>query len=199
VICDILHAVDSGDLAVLTLLDLLAAFDTVDHAMLLRRLNVTYGLGGVVINWFTAYLDVRRGSGVIVQKLYHCCSAFHRGQSLGRFCFFCIRQIYRVSSKTSTHISTQMTHKYTVSAVLMARTSCKDVYLITSLMWRCGCDPTDCSGTSRSSLVLISSPPASDSNTPITVGLTTVMPVSAVRNLGIYIDPQLYNNASARR
>ena len=38
VLADILLAVDSGDLALLTLLNLSAAFDTVDHVTLLRRL-----------------------------------------------------------------------------------------------------------------------------------------------------------------
>jgi len=52
---DILHAVDHGDLAALALLDLPAAFDTVDHASLMRRLWVSYGLGGRVIDWFEAY------------------------------------------------------------------------------------------------------------------------------------------------
>ena len=59
VLGDILRAVDSGNLAVLTLLDLSAAFDTVDHATLLRRLCVSYGLGGAVIDWFTSYLGGR--------------------------------------------------------------------------------------------------------------------------------------------
>ena len=59
VLSDILLAVDGGDLAVLTLLDLSAAFDTVDHATLLRRLKATYGLGGSAINWFKSYLEGR--------------------------------------------------------------------------------------------------------------------------------------------
>ena len=41
VLSDILLAVDSGDLAVLTLLDLSAAFDTVDHGIFLHRLKVS--------------------------------------------------------------------------------------------------------------------------------------------------------------
>ena len=43
VIADILAAVDSGDLAMLTLLDLSAAFDTVDHDTLLRWLACCVG------------------------------------------------------------------------------------------------------------------------------------------------------------
>jgi len=56
VLADILLALDTGNLAVLTLLDLSAAFYSVDHETLLRRLQTSYGLGGVVINWFVSYL-----------------------------------------------------------------------------------------------------------------------------------------------
>jgi len=44
-VADILLALDSGDLAMLTLLDLSAAFDSVDHDTLLKRLQKSYGLG----------------------------------------------------------------------------------------------------------------------------------------------------------
>ena len=56
---DILRAVDSGDLVLLMLLDLLAAFGIVEHATLLRHLCASYGVGGAVIGWFTSYLDGR--------------------------------------------------------------------------------------------------------------------------------------------
>jgi hypothetical protein len=46
--------VDRGDLALLTLLDLSAAFDTVDHATLLRRFGESYGVGDVVHGWYTS-------------------------------------------------------------------------------------------------------------------------------------------------
>jgi hypothetical protein len=59
ILSDILRAVDSGDLAILALLDLSAAFDTVDHAILLRRLDVSYGLRGSVHKWFVSYLGGR--------------------------------------------------------------------------------------------------------------------------------------------
>jgi len=59
VLADILKALDDGDLAMLTLLDLSAAFDTVDHSILLRRLETSYGLQGCVLKWFSSYVDRR--------------------------------------------------------------------------------------------------------------------------------------------
>jgi len=40
VLADILRALDNGDVAVLTLLDLSAAFDPVDHAIFIRLCDV---------------------------------------------------------------------------------------------------------------------------------------------------------------
>ena len=57
VLGDIPQAIDSGNLVVLTLLDLSAACDTVDHATLLHRLDASYCLRGVVLSWFNCYLD----------------------------------------------------------------------------------------------------------------------------------------------
>ena len=65
----ILPSVDSGDLSVLALLDLSAAFDTVDHDILLRRLKTSFGLDGVVCSWYRSYLTGR------VQRV-HCGSSF---------------------------------------------------------------------------------------------------------------------------
>ena len=59
VLGDILRAVDSRDLGLLTLLDLSAAFDTVDIDTLLRRLHTSYGIGGCVHGWFASYLNRR--------------------------------------------------------------------------------------------------------------------------------------------
>ena len=59
VLSDILRAVDGGDLAALALLDLSAAFDTVDHETLLHRLKQSYGLGGRAHDWFQSYLSGR--------------------------------------------------------------------------------------------------------------------------------------------
>ena len=59
VLGDILLALDRGDFAALALLDLSAAFDTVDHVTLLRRLDATYGIRGRALGWFSSYLSGR--------------------------------------------------------------------------------------------------------------------------------------------
>ena len=55
---DIVMAIDKGNSAILVLLDLSAAFDTVDHSMLLSRLNTRFGICDKALDWFRSYLSV---------------------------------------------------------------------------------------------------------------------------------------------
>ena len=56
---DILSAQDCGELTALSLLDLSAAFDTIDHDLLLSRLTEWFGIDGVVLQWVRSYLTGR--------------------------------------------------------------------------------------------------------------------------------------------
>ena len=56
---DILQAADSERGAILVLLDLSAAFDTIDHQKLLDLLDYSFGIRGDALRWFKSYLQDR--------------------------------------------------------------------------------------------------------------------------------------------
>ena len=56
---DIVTAIDDGQSVILVLLDLSAAFDTVDHRILLTRLSTRYGIHDRALEWFVSYLSGR--------------------------------------------------------------------------------------------------------------------------------------------
>jgi hypothetical protein len=55
----LLRALDDNKAVFVVLLDLTAAFDTVDHCILLQRLSQDFGLAGAVHDWFKSYLQYR--------------------------------------------------------------------------------------------------------------------------------------------
>ena len=59
VLNDLLLAVDKGNEAVLILLDYTAAFDTIDHTLLLHRLENDFFITGTVLDWIRSYLHNR--------------------------------------------------------------------------------------------------------------------------------------------
>jgi hypothetical protein len=56
---DIMVAADRGQLTLLGLFDLSAAFDCVDHSILLDSLQASAGLTGTALAWFSSYLGAR--------------------------------------------------------------------------------------------------------------------------------------------
>ena len=62
---DILIDLDQKNVTILVLLDLSAAFDTIDHDILLSRLNKSYGIEGTALNWFRSFLTNRSQSVII--------------------------------------------------------------------------------------------------------------------------------------
>ena len=60
----LLGRADGGQVSVLTLLDLSAAFDTLHHTILLAQLHM-FSMSGKALQWFTSYLS-DRGQAVSV-------------------------------------------------------------------------------------------------------------------------------------
>ena len=62
---DIMLNSHKGEVTMLVLLDLSAAFDTIDHNILLNRLEKLHGIRGTALKWFKSYLSDRTQSVVI--------------------------------------------------------------------------------------------------------------------------------------
>src|SRR5664279_1279937 len=196
VLGDILRAIDSGNLAILTLLDLSAAFDTVDHSTLLRRLDASYGLGGAVFSWFASYLGGRTQfvrCGIRRSRLALVMCGVPQGSVLGPILFLLYTaDLLRLieSHGLHPHLYADDTQIYgfcspNATAELQCRLSVcvGDVAswmranrlqlnaAKTELLW--------CSSARRQHQI---------PNASIAVGTDTVTPVFSVRDLGIFID-----------
>ena len=75
VVNDIHRAIGDQCESILVLLELSAAFDTIDHAMLLERLGFLYGFFNLVLQWFTSYL-VDRPKRIMFDKFSFPASSF---------------------------------------------------------------------------------------------------------------------------
>jgi len=73
VLSDSLDAADCRQVTLLGLLDLSAAFDTVDHDIPLVRLETLFGIGGSVLAWLKSFLSDRQQA----VSLNGVTSAFH--------------------------------------------------------------------------------------------------------------------------
>ena len=59
IVNDILSALDNDNISVLLLLDLSAAFDTIEHQLFLSCLNSVFGIQSTAFQWFQSYLSDR--------------------------------------------------------------------------------------------------------------------------------------------
>ena len=66
---DVLTSLDDNNAVFLSLLDLSAAFDTVDHAILIERLRRTFHISGPALDWIQSYLT-GRSTAVIINGEY---------------------------------------------------------------------------------------------------------------------------------
>ncbi|ROL51311.1 hypothetical protein DPX16_22407 [Anabarilius grahami] len=91
VVNDLLLFVDSGNSAVLVLLDLSASFDTEDHCILLNRLKTEVGICDSALEWFESYFTERSFSveiGQIHSSPASVTCGVPQGSILGSIIFF---------------------------------------------------------------------------------------------------------------
>jgi len=198
---DIIRAIDRGEITALVLLDLSAAFDTVDHQTMLDVLHHRFSIEAVPLLWFESYLSNRTQSfcvnGIQSSALRVDCSV-PQGSVLGPLEFISYtedvvevfrrnlvrhhlfaddKQIYRSGSISDIDSIRQRLS----CCILEVRDWCASRRLQlnaqkTELVWF----------GSHSNLRKIAS-----TDLTVTVGDDVIKPVTAVRDLGVYLDSEL--------
>ena len=114
----LLCAVDKQQAVILVLLDLSAAFDTVDHDILLQRLHEEIGVCGIPLQWFESYLPRRKEAITINTTSSSECNLIYevpQGSVLGPILFTCYTKPLGAIAREhgpSLHIYADDTHLY---------------------------------------------------------------------------------------
>ena len=195
---DLLMAADSDSPSLLILLDLTAAFDTVDHNILLHRLHSTIGLSDTVLNWFTSYLTDRTEYvtlGKAKSHIHHVTCGVPQGSVLGPTLFtLYMLPLGRILRKhgISFHCYADDTQLYiridiSSSAPLSTLTTCLEEIeawmKLNFLQLNC----------SKTEAILVGTPHQvrSSNITTITFSDQTTPLSTSVTNLGVTFDPHL--------
>ena len=186
-----------GDCTLLVLLDLSAAFDTVDHKILINDL-IRLGIGGKVLDWFSSFLNNRSFNVVVGKEISDSgkmTTGVPQGSILGPvlFIIYTIDLYYLLQSlEVECHFYADDTQIYfSVLDPNQCRDKFKDVYTaVEEWMYRRKLKLN--SGKTEIMLVGSQSRVSLLSNfTEITVGTSTVTLSEQVRSLGVIVDQNL--------
>jgi Reverse transcriptase (RNA-dependent DNA polymerase) len=124
---DLVRSIDKGHVTALVLLDLSAAFDTVDHELLIEVLKKWFAIDGVTLKWFKPYLDDRTQTfmfGDVESVTYAVSSSVPQGSVLGPVEFVAYTEdVVGIMCQYQLHHSI-----YANDMQLYAQSALKDVY-----------------------------------------------------------------------
>ena len=184
-----------GEPTALVLLDLSAAFDTIDHNILLGYLKSWFGLGGTALRWFASYLRNRCQAikiGSTLSELSNLIYGVPQGSVLGRLLFSLyttpLSKIIRLHPHIKFHFyadDTQLyihlSHKNASSALAKLNACLRDVQEWMPLS-KLKLNPEFIVFGSKAQHQKISS------HFPVSILGSLLHPVDSVRNLGVWFD-----------
>ena len=197
---DMLTALDCNKASLLTLLDLSAAFDTIDHSILLSRLHHSFGLQNTVLSWFHSYITNRQQI-VSVNGLSSPPSSLSygvpQGSVLGPVLF--VLYTYPVSSIVQEHLLQH--HSFSDDNQLYASGLLCDLPLIIQNTQSCVSELKDWMtqnklklNEDKSEMILITPPKLQNHiSLPTSINLidSTITLSQSARNLGVTLDQNL--------
>ena len=199
VLSDILDATDSQKTTLLGLLDMSAAFDTVDFEILLRRLETSYRLSETVLKWLTSFVTGRTQAvsfdGNTSSPVKLICGV-PQGSVLGPLLFVMYAaEVMKIAQKhgvcihayaddLQTYVSCNAVDQQAAVTQILSCVEGIDEWMSSNRL-KLNADKTEFIwlGT-RQQLRKIS-------QQPLDVGGASVKPVSSVRDLGVIIDDEL--------
>ena len=196
---DILRAADHGSVTLLGMLDLSAAFDCVDHDILLRRLSCSFGIVGTALSWIQSYLTsriqrVKYNGGV--SEIGHLSCGVPQGSVLGPL-FFSLytTDVFHLVEQRQFRI-----HGYADDLQIYEHTLPSDMDAVSRRFAACVEDVMTWMASNRlklnsSKTEIIWFGSASRLGTcstkPISIAGDAIRPVNSVRNLGVIFDSTL--------
>ena len=196
---DILCALDKRQCVYLVLLDLSAAFDTIDHTVFLARLREEYAVGGGVLDWMESYL-INRHQHIIINSTQSdqipLQYGFPQGSTIGPFGFKLytkpLTSIAR-KHKIEIHLYADDTQLYvpfdpedSESALSRLESCIEEIRLWMNSNFLKLND-------SKTEFIIFGTPQdlSKVSGWTVTVGDTEVLPSTSVRNIGAFMDSSL--------
>ena len=196
---DILRAADHGSVTLLGMLDLSAAFDCVDHDILLHRLFCSFGIVGTALSWIQSYLTsriqrVKYNGGVSEIGLLSC--GVPQGSVLGPL-FFSLytTDVFHLVEQQQFRI-----HGYADDLQIYEHTLPSDMDAVSRRFAACVEDVMTWMASNRlklnsskTEIIWFGSAPrlGTCSTRPISIAGDAIRPVNSVRNLGVIFDSTL--------
>ena len=207
IVNDLLLSLNDRKVSILALLDLSAAFDTIDHSTLLSRLQYDFGIEGTALQWFSSYLSHRTQSVLVngqVSTAVPICFGVPQGSVLGPVLFVLYTSpLAKVIEKHSV-----LHHSYADDSQLQKSASPLEIPQLVQSMQDCIADVRSWMtlnklklNNDKTEVMLLSSPQMSHKiscPSTMTVGDATVPFSSSVVNLGVTLDHHLEMKVQVR-
>ena len=193
---------DQQKITLLVLLDLSAAFDTIDHTVLLETLESDFGIVGNAQNWIASFLLGRKQHVVIDQVQYEgrsLTSAVPQGSCLGPVLFLLYAsEIFKIVSKhlpsahafaddTKLYLSFKPTSSFSQSDAIRSMEECIAEVRAWLIRHKLLINDT------KTEFLIISfrQQLAKVTVNSMHVGESIITPITSVRNLGALFDDQM--------